>query len=67
MSLPNDSTQSTIAQVIDRIAHSGKITRIDEHYFLRAMVDDTPLSHEEQNQVRSLFDRLQMGLLQVVD
>ncbi|MBW4579984.1 MAG: hypothetical protein KME42_10485 [Tildeniella nuda ZEHNDER 1965/U140] len=67
MPLPNYSTPFTIAQVIDRIVRSGRITRVDENYFLHAMVAGTPLSHEEQSQVRNLFDRLQMGLLQVVD
>lgn len=67
MPLPNYSTQFTIAQVIDRVVRSGRITRVDENYFLHAMVADTPLSREEQSQVRNVFDRLQMGLLQVVD
>ncbi|XGW00486.1 MAG: hypothetical protein ACAF41_16315 [Leptolyngbya sp. BL-A-14] len=67
MPLPRYSTSLTIAQVIDRIVRSGRITRVDEAYFLHAMVADTPLSHEEQSQVRNVFDRLRMGLLQVVD
>lgn len=67
MPLPRYSTSLTIAQVIDRIVRSGRITRVDEAYFLRAMVADTPLSREEQNQVRNVFDRLRMGLLHVVD
>jgi hypothetical protein len=61
------SSQSTIAQVIDRIVCSGRITRVDENYFLHAMASDVPLSHDEQNQVRNVFERLRMGLLQVVD
>ncbi|MBW4471171.1 MAG: hypothetical protein KME45_12310 [Stenomitos rutilans HA7619-LM2] len=67
MLLPNHSTPLTIAQVIERIFSSGRITRVDEAYFLHAMIADTPLSHEEQSQVRHVFDRLKMGLLQVVD
>lgn len=67
MPLLDHSNRCTIAQVIDRIVRSGRITRVDEACFLHAMVSDTPLSHEEQNQVRHLFDRLRMGLLQVVD
>ncbi len=60
-------TRLTLAQVVDRIYRSGRITRVDERYFLQAMVADELLSHEEQAQVRNVFDRLQMGLLQVVD
>jgi hypothetical protein len=67
MPLPKYAAPSTIAQVIDRIVRSGRITRLDENYFFHAMVSDTPLSHEEQSQVRNVFDRLRMGLLQVVD
>lgn len=67
MPLPKYSAQLTIVQVIDRIVRSGRITRLDENYFFQAMVADTPLSHEEQSQVRNVFDRLRMGLLQVVD
>lgn len=67
MRLPNHSAPLTIAQVLERIVRSGRITRVDEAYFLHAMVADTPLSHEEQNQVRNVFDRLRMGLLRVVD
>jgi hypothetical protein len=67
MSSPNYTTQFTIAQVIDRVMRSGRITRVDENYFFHAMVADTPLSYDEQSQVRNVFDRLQMGLLQVVD
>jgi hypothetical protein len=60
-------SQPTIAQVIDRVVRSGRITRVDENYFLHAMVSDVPLSHDEQSQVRNVFERLRMGLLQVVD
>lgn len=67
MTPSNSSTRLTIAQVIDRILRSGRITRIDENYFFRAMAAETPLSQEEQSQVRNVFDRLSMGLLQVVD
>ncbi len=67
MPLPKYSAQLTIVQVIDRIVRSGRITRLDENYFFQAMVTDTPLSHEEQSQVRNVFDRLRMGLLQVVE
>lgn len=58
---------SPIAQVIDRIYRSGRITRADEHHFLRAMIAENPLSQAEQQQVRDVFNRLQMGLLRVVD
>lgn len=59
--------KSTLMHVIDRIRKSGKITHADEWHFMRAMVTETTLSHEEQTQIRDVIDRLQMGLLRVVD
>lgn len=61
------STHLTITQVIAQIYRSGKITRLEKSYFLQAMVGDEPLSQDEQTQVRNVFDRLQMGLLHVLD
>ena len=63
----NSSNRLTIAQVIDRIMRSGRITRLDENYFFRAMLAEAPLTQVEQNQVRNVFDRLSMGLLRVVE
>lgn len=57
----------TIAQVVNRILNSGKITRADEKFFLRAMVAEEPLTAEEMQQVSNVLNRLQMGLLRVVD
>lgn len=63
---PNPS-ENAISRVIDRIYRSGKITRADEQYFLMAMVAENPLTREQQHQVRDITQRLQMGLLKVVD
>lgn len=57
----------TIAQVVKRILNSGKITWADEKFFLRAMVAEEPLTTEEMQQVSDVLNRLQMGLLKVVD
>lgn len=55
----------TIRQVVKRILHSGRITRADEKFFLRAMVAEDPLTTEEMAQISTVLDRLQMGLLKV--
>ena len=60
-------SRTTIQQVIGRIFESGKITRSDENYFLRVMASDRSLNPEELRQITSIFDRLQMGLLKVID
>jgi hypothetical protein len=53
--------------VINRIISSGKITSADRACLLQAAVSETPLSAELANHVTGVFERLQMGLLKVVD
>ncbi|MBW4521233.1 MAG: hypothetical protein KME16_16230 [Scytolyngbya sp. HA4215-MV1] len=60
-------SSTSIKQVIRRIFESGKITRSDENYFLRVMTSDRSLNSEELKQITCVFDRLQMGLLKVID
>lgn len=57
----------SLGQVIKRILGTGKITRDDEVFFQKAMLCETPLDPEEMDQVTQVYDRLQMGLLKVVD
>ncbi len=59
--------QNTIAQVVERILASGKITRADQVSLQRAMSSENPLSGEESRKIKRVFERLQMGLLKVVD
>lgn len=63
LSTPN----SPVAQVTDRIVASGKITRADETILLRASGSEIPLTPAELEQVRYVMDRLEMGLIRVVD
>lgn len=60
-------SENTIAQVIERILASGKITRADQISLQRAMSSENPLSVEETRKIKRVFERLQMGLLKVVD
>jgi len=55
----------TVRQVVKRILNSGRITRADEKFFLRAMVAEESLTNEEMQQISMVLDRLQMGLLKV--
>ncbi|WP_207211150.1 hypothetical protein [Phormidium sp. CLA17] len=57
----------SLAQVIKRILGTGTITHDDEVFFQKAMLSETPLDHEEMDQVTKVYYRLQMGLLKVVD
>lgn len=57
----------SISQVVNRVLGSGKITRADERVFQLAILAAVPLSANECSQVTQVYDRLQMGLLKVVD
>ena len=67
MNPENSSLGSALGPIIQRIFSSGKITQADECGFFRAIASDTVLSAEELNQIRRIFDHLDMGLLKVVD
>ena len=67
MNPENSSLGSALGPIIQRIFYSGKITQADECGFFRAIASDTVLSAEELNQIRRIFDHLDMGLLKVVD
>ncbi len=56
-----------IESVAERIFSSGKITREDNQALLRAALEQSLLTSDEMTQVRGLYERLQMGLLKVVD
>ena len=57
----------SIEAVTRRIFATGKITRADETWLLRATRSATTLTPQEYNLVRQMQMRLQMGLLKVVD
>lgn len=61
------TTQLTLGRVMDQILRTGRITRAENNYLLRVQLMDRLLSREELQQVRQICDRLQMGLLKVVD
>ena len=53
--------------VIDRILASGKITCKDQYFLIQAMSSDNLLTKAEDQKIRELYNRLQMGLLKVVN
>ncbi len=60
--------QLTIAQVVEHILASGRITRTDQHSLRCAFSShESSPSPEELRQIKGVFNRLQMGLLKVVD
>ncbi len=59
--------QLTIAQVVEHILASGRITRTDQDSLRSAISSEIPPSPEEIRQIKGVFNRLQMGLLKVMD
>lgn len=57
----------SIGQIMKRVIDSGKITRADELFFLRALSSDAALTTEEINTLAQLMKRLEMGLIKVVN
>lgn len=59
--------QSDIAQLVEKILSSRKITRADQRRFMSTALSKVRLSHDDQIQVNRVFDGLRSGLLKVVD
>lgn len=59
--------QSDIAQVVEKIFSSRRITRADQHRFMATALSKVRLSPDDQIQVDRVFEALRRGLLKVVD
>ncbi len=57
----------SIAQIMKRVLDSGKITRDDETFFMRAMTSETTLSDEDITLLRGVMRRLELGLIKVAE
>ncbi len=57
----------SVESVARRILESGKITPADKNCLYRATLSEIALSSDELIQVRRIMERLQMGLVRVVD
>lgn len=58
---------AAVSQVTHRILASGKITRADQKSLQKITLMNTALSNESEQRIQTLFDRLQMGLIKVVE
>jgi hypothetical protein len=56
-----------IEQVIQSVLSTGRITHRDKQRFFTLLASDCILTNRQLTQVRAISDRLQMGLLKVVD
>ncbi|MGF1495653.1 MAG: hypothetical protein ACFB8W_02345 [Elainellaceae cyanobacterium] len=62
-----NTSRDTLQSVSDRIFATGRITRSDKDWLLKAALSNSELSSAEMEAVRRIFDRLQMGLVKVAD
>ncbi|AFY64918.1 hypothetical protein [Geitlerinema sp. PCC 7407] len=58
---------AAVSQITHRILASGKITRADQKSLQKITLMNTALSNESEQRIQTLFDRLQMGLIKVVE
>ncbi|MCU0524981.1 MAG: hypothetical protein MUF72_09170 [Elainella sp. Prado103] len=66
-SIEFDTSEATLQHMVQRVLTSGRITNTERLWFHQAILSDLILDSEMMNQVRQVFDRLQMGLIKVVD
>ncbi len=56
-----------VQQVANRIIYHRKITRIDQHLFMSALLAKKSLSPEEKNLVEQVYEGLSKGWIKVVE
>jgi hypothetical protein len=56
-----------VHQVANRIIYLRKITRVDQHLFMSAVLSKKLLSSEEKNLVEQVYQGLNKGWIRVVD
>lgn len=57
----------SLQQRIEHILRSGRITASDRHWLHQISLSESILSDSEMAQLRMIYDRLRMGLIQVID
>ncbi len=61
--LPNLSVE----KIVERILVLRQITRVDQYLLMSAALAKDSISEKDQNQINLVFERLQRGLIKVVD
>jgi hypothetical protein len=61
------SLSLTIAQLVEQLLTTRRITRHDQQRLMAVLLSKTALSSEEQIQVNRVFDSLKQGYIRVVD
>lgn len=67
MQSQGDVHQASVAEMVERIFASRRITRADQQRFMSVLLSKDTLTMEEHEQIDRVFDGLRRGVLRVVD
>ncbi|MEM9540035.1 MAG: hypothetical protein AAGA60_11120 [Cyanobacteria bacterium P01_E01_bin.42] len=65
--LANPMISNTLQTSIDKIFATRKITLRDRQILQNAILHDSSLTREQSDRVRTIYDRVRMGFIRVVD
>ncbi len=57
----------SVENIVERILAFRQITRTDQRLLMAALLSKDSFNENEQSQINLVFDRLQRGLIRVVD
>lgn len=57
----------SVETIVERILAFRQITRIDQRLLMAALLSKDSFNENEHSQINLVFDRLQRGLIRVVD
>ncbi|WP_017719021.1 hypothetical protein [Kamptonema formosum] len=57
----------SVETIVERILAFRQITRIDQRLLMAALLSKDSFNENEHSQINVMFDRLQRGLIRIVD
>jgi hypothetical protein len=57
----------TLRQIVDRIFHSGQLSRLEHLQLVTTILSDYRVTDEERHQINRVFDDIQTGRIKIVD
>ncbi|WP_016948937.1 hypothetical protein [Anabaena sp. PCC 7108] len=67
MQLTDNSRQTNLEAILERIFSNRRITRQDQYTMMSNLLHQEGLSEHNLNQINKVFDALKRGLIKVVD
>ena len=65
--LGHTDSQSHLISQIKRVLEQGKLTSVDEKYFLDAMLCNQPITQEELTGITNIFQGLESGKIRLIE